>query len=77
MKKILVDSSVRIDYFNEGSNSIDLSDLLDNNFICVNDLILSEIIPFLKINKAYEVISILYEIENIPIKIDWREILDF
>lgn len=49
MSLILVDSSVWIDYF-RGSNHIkihDFENLIDNNQICINDLILSELIPSL------------------------------
>jgi hypothetical protein len=42
MTKILVDSSVWIDYFNGNNPKSDiLSDLIDSNAICINDLILA------------------------------------
>ncbi|HBM14957.1 MAG TPA: hypothetical protein DD381_01185 [Lentisphaeria bacterium] len=40
MKNILVDSSVWIDFFKDGTASNELSDLIDKNLICTNDLIL-------------------------------------
>ena len=45
---ILVDSSVWIDYFRDGKNSERLDHFIDENLIVTNDLILTELIPFLK-----------------------------
>ena len=42
---ILVDSSVWIDYFRGGKNSEILDQFIEENLICINDLILAEIIP--------------------------------
>lgn len=79
MSKVLIDSSVWIEYFRGGKN-INISyfnELLDNNQVCVNDLILSELIPSLLHKKEYDVVDLLKSIHNIPIIIDWGEIIDF
>jgi hypothetical protein len=71
MKSILVDSSVWISYFRGVDDSSKLNKLIDNNAICINELILSEIIPSLVMKKENEVISLLNSIEKIKMEIDW------
>ncbi|MDD5344240.1 MAG: PIN domain-containing protein [Smithella sp.] len=77
MKTILVDSSVWIEYFRGKKEVQSLNELIDLNQICVNNLILSELIPFLKIKKENELIKLLKTIKNIAIRIDWEEIIHF
>ncbi len=74
---ILVDSSVWIDYFRTGKKSHRLDEFIDNNLICTNDVILAELVPFLRIKKAHRVIHLLNEITRIPLKIDWEAIIDY
>ncbi len=79
MKYILVDTSVWSEYF-RGSNTINTDSIdgfIDNNQICTNDLILSELIPALKHKKESGLIDILFSIRNIPLEINWREIIDY
>ncbi|MBI9085826.1 MAG: PIN domain-containing protein [Desulfobacterales bacterium] len=54
---VLVDTSVWVDYFRSGENSEPLDFLLDENLVVTNDLILAEMIPFLKVRKERKVIS--------------------
>ena len=77
MKNILVDSSVWIEYFRGKKEVAMLDELIDRNQLCINNLILSELIPFLRIKKENTLIKILMTIKNIAIKIDWGEIIDF
>ncbi len=77
MKNILVDSSVWIEYFRGKKEVAVLDELIDRNQLCINNLILSELIPFLRIKKENTLIKILMTIKNIAIKIDWGEIIDF
>jgi len=48
---VLVDTSVWVEYFRCGNNSEKLDFLIDENLIVTNDLILAELIPFLKVRK--------------------------
>ena len=76
MTKVLVDSSVWIDYFNGTNPKANiLSDLIDNNTICTNGLILSELIPFIKKSGESNLADLLTSISNIKINIDWDEIV--
>jgi predicted nucleic acid-binding protein len=77
MKNILVDSSVWIEYFRGKKEVAVLDELIDRNQLCINNLILSELIPFLRIKKENALIKILMTVKNINIKIDWEEIIDF
>ena len=45
---ILIDSSVWIDYFSGGNKSSELEHLIGENSIVINDIILAELIPYLK-----------------------------
>jgi predicted nucleic acid-binding protein len=71
MKQILVDSSVWIGYFRGIDEAKKLNILLDSNAICINELILSEIIPSLVMRKENELINILSSIEKMRLDIDW------
>ena len=75
--QIIVDSSVWIDYFRDGKNSDRLDYLIDENFVVINDLILAELVPFLKIKNQRKIISLLSAINNIYLDIKWEQIIDF
>lgn len=75
--QIFVDTSVWIDYFRSGLNSKDLDILIDENLIVTNDIILAELIPYLKIKKQIKIIQLLNSILKFPLKIDWEEIIQF
>ena len=77
MKTVLVDSSVWIEYFRGKKEVTVLDELIDRNQLCINNLILSELLPFLRIKKENALIKTLMTIKNIAIKIDWAEIIDF
>lgn len=76
MTKVLVDSSVWIDFFS-GNNprAKVLADLIDYNTVCTNYLILSEIIPFIKKKGESDLVALLMAITNIRIDIDWEDII--
>jgi hypothetical protein len=79
MSLVLVDSSVWIDYLRSGRN-IDINyfnEIIDNNSICINDIILSELIPQLRIQKEREVIDILYSVKKITLNINWEKIIEY
>ncbi|OGU34635.1 MAG: twitching motility protein PilT [Ignavibacteria bacterium GWB2_35_6b] len=74
---ILVDSSVWIDYFRNGVKSKSLDIYIKQNVICINDLILAELVPFLKVKKEQRVITLLNEITKIPLEINWKKIIEY
>ena len=77
MIQVLVDSSIWIDYFRTGKTSSHLDILIDENLIVTNDIILAELIPFLKMKKQETLIGLLEEINKIPLAINWHEIIHF
>ncbi|MBU4177184.1 MAG: PIN domain-containing protein [Desulfurivibrionaceae bacterium] len=74
---ILVDTSVWIEYFRHGKNLERLDFIIDENLVVTNDLILAELIPFLKIRKQNKIISLLHNINKLPININWEQIIEF
>ena len=72
---VLVDTSIWIDYFRDGKNSADLDFLIDENLIVINEIILAELIPYLKIKQQTNVIKLLNEISQTPLDIKWEEII--
>ena len=65
---VLVDTSVWIEYLRNGNNSDKLEFLIDENLIVTNDLILAELIPFLKIRNQRKLISLLNKINKSLLK---------
>lgn len=74
---ILVDSSIWIEYFRSGKKSKKLDVLIDKNLIAINDLILAELVPFLKIRNQQKVINLLYDIKKLSLSIDWNQIIEY
>ncbi|MFC4870692.1 PIN domain-containing protein [Negadavirga shengliensis] len=71
--KVLVDSSVWIAYFRTGD--LDRLDrLIEEDLICTNELILTELGPFLEHQGRNDIWENLRAIENIPLRIAWEEI---
>ena len=67
--KVLVDSSVWINYFKQGDDL--LYTLIEEDIVCTNEIILSELLPVLIRRKQHEVIESLNSLEVIPLEIDW------
>ena len=74
---VLVDTSIWIDYFRSGDKEHKLDYLIDENVVATNDLILAELIPFLKIKKQKKVIELLKSINNLELQINWEEIIEY
>jgi predicted nucleic acid-binding protein len=75
--EVLVDTSIWIDYFKAGDGSSDLDYLIDENLIVTNDIILAELIPYLKIKRQTKVINLLHEVKRVPLSIHWDEIIEY
>jgi hypothetical protein len=74
---VLVDTSVWIEYFRGGNNFEKLDFLIDENLVVINDLILAELIPFLKIRNQRKVIKLLNHINKLEIHIEWDQLIEF
>jgi len=74
---VLVDTSVWIEYFRGGNNFEKLDFLIDENLVVINELILTELIPFLKIRNQRKVIKLLNHINKLEIHIEWDQLIEF
>lgn len=71
---VLIDSSIWINYFRDGENSSTLDFLIDENLVSTNNLILTELIPFLKMQKQYRLIQLLQNINRFQLDVNWQEL---
>ncbi len=69
--RVLVDSSVWINYFKSGNIPI-LDQMITEDLVCIHELILTELSPFLEHKGRYDILENLLEIERIPLSIDWQ-----
>jgi len=74
---VLVDTSVWIEYFRSGNNSEKLDFLIDENLLVTNDLILAELIPYLKVQNKSKIINLLLNITKLNLAINWNQIIDY
>lgn len=74
---VLVDSSVWIDYFRGDGNTSKLDYLIDENLIAVNDLILTELIPFLKLRNQRRLVNLLNAVYKIKLSIQWKQLMSW
>ena len=74
---VLVDTSVWIEYFRSGINSEKLEFLIDENLVVINDLILAELVPFLRIRNQRKIVKLLHDIYKLELSINWDQIIEF
>ena len=74
---VLVDTSIWVEYFRTGDNSEKLDFLIDENLIATNDLILAELIPFLKIQNQRKLINLLLNINRFDLSVNWNQIIEY
>ena len=74
---VLVDTSIWVDYLRSGNFAEKLDYFIDENLIVTNDLILAELVPFLKIRNQKKLISLLRNIRRLDLFIDWNQIIDY
>ena len=74
---VLVDTSLWIEYFRSGNSSEKLDYLIDENLIVINDLILAELVPSLKVRNQRKIVKLLYNINKLELSINWDQIIEF
>ena len=74
---VLVDTSIWIEYFRTGNNSEKLDFLIDENLIVINDLILAELVPSLRVRNQRKIIELLHNINKLELSINWDQIIEF
>jgi len=75
--EVLVDTSIWIDYFRGGRKSEGLNNLIDENLIVTNDIVLTELIPFIKVKRQAKLISLLRGIKKSTLNINWEELIEY
>lgn len=75
--KVLIDTSIWIEYFRSGDAAEELDFLIDKNLVHTNDLILTELIPYLKLQRKIALIEILRLVSRLNMDIDWPQIQEF
>ncbi len=74
--KVLVDSSVWISYFRTGHpDQLDM--LIQEDLVYTNEVILTEMIPFMKAVNQETLIETMESLESIPLQIDWPIIREY
>jgi hypothetical protein len=74
---VLVDTSIWIEYFRTGNYSEKLDYLIDENLIVINDLILAELVPSLRVRNQRKIIRLLKNINILELSINWNQIIEF
>ena len=74
---VLVDTSIWIEYLRTGNNSEKLDFLIDENFIVINDLILAELTPSLRVRNHRKIVKLLYNINKLELSINWDQLIEF
>lgn len=72
---VLVDSSIWIEYFKGNECAIPLNNLIDSNNICINDLILAELIPSINHMREDKIKELLLTLTKTQIEINWNHII--
>lgn len=73
--RVLVDSSVWIDYFRSGRHAKELESLLDDGRVVINDLILAELVPALHVKRQPRLIDLIGELQREPMQPDWEGVI--
>jgi len=74
---VLVDTSIWIEYFRTGNSSEKLNFFIDENIIVINDLILAELIPSLRVHNQLKIIELLQNVNKLELSINWDQIMEF
>ncbi len=72
---VLIDSSVWVAYFRGAGNVTTVDWLIEEGLIVTNDLILAELTPALLVRRERKLVSLLREIERVPLTLDWDGII--
>ena len=72
----LVDSSAWIEYFRGNQKYSFISELINGNMICINDIILTELLPAIIHKKERRLEKLLNCVKKYSLTINWQEIRD-
>ena len=69
----IIDSSAWIEFFKGNKDYIFIKDLIYNNSICINDIILTELLPSIIHKKEKRLAELLNSLKKHALVIDWQE----
>ena len=75
--QVLADTSTWVAYFRGEWRSENLDVLIDENLVATNDLILAELVPFLRIRGLHKLIELIGAVKNLQMSIEWNQIIEF
>jgi predicted nucleic acid-binding protein len=70
----LIDSSAWIEFFKGNQKFFFINELINANAICINDIILSELLPSIIHKKEHALADLLRNVKNLNLNINWQEI---
>jgi len=73
--KVLVDSSVWVAYLRGVGDTTPVDWLIEEGLVVTNELVLAELTPPLLVRGERKLISLLMEIERIPLTLEWEAII--
>ena len=74
--KNLIDTSAWIEYFRGNTKYSFLTGLINNNLVCTNEIILTELLPSIIQRKEHKLAELLNSLTKYILLIDWNEICD-
>ena len=74
MNRVLVDSSVWIAYFKGSKDESRLDAMIDAGTVCINELILTELLPFIQYQKEKRLVGLMNLIPRTSLTIDWDDL---
>jgi predicted nucleic acid-binding protein len=72
---VLVDTSVWIEYFKGNTDVKRLDTLINTNNVCINELILAELVPSINVKKEQKLKELLFSINRLKIDINWNQVI--
>lgn len=76
MVKVLVDTSVWIEYFKHGRHVDEIRSLLEQQRLVTNDVVLAELLPVILHDGRKTIADLLNALERIPCFVDWDGLID-
>ena len=76
IQNVLIDSCIWIDFFSKNLRRELISDISDAHRLCINDAIMSEVLPLLLHKKEHRAADLLASQYSLPMRIQWQGIID-
>jgi len=71
---VLIDSSVWIDFFKGNEKVAFISDILLADFACTNEVVLTELLPSMRVKKEENLIKLMKQVRKFDMEIDWPQL---